>query len=191
MQLGRRRHRDSVALMIVVAALGGSLPAKAGDATGTRDFAGWSIYGGVGASNAGLFTSGDVDGALINAEVRAPALDAPWWLFSPRPTLGVDIATEDKLISDAYAGLTFTFLKYGDLSLEGQLGGSIHDAKLKNDPSGRDLGCHALFHLGLDVDWRMTENWSAQLYASHMSNADLCDDNNGYESAGLRVGYHF
>ena len=88
-------------------------------------------------------------------------------------------------------GFTFTFLKYGDLAFEGQLGGALHDAKLKNDPSGRDLGCHALFHLGLDVDWRVTQNWSAQPYASHISNADLCDDNNGYESAGLRVGYHF
>ncbi len=189
MQLGRR-HRVSLALTIVVAALG-SLPAEAGEAADTRVLSGWSVYGGVGASNAGLFTAGDVNGALVNAEVRAPALDAPWWLFSPRPTLGLDIATKDELISDLYAGLTFTFLKYGDLSLEGQLGGALHDAKLKNDPSGRDLGCHALFHLGLDVDWRVTQNWSAQLYASHISNADLCDDNNGYESAGLRVGYHF
>lgn len=183
-------NRASVAL-VLVALLGVSLPAKAGDAAEPRVLSGWSVYGGVGASNAGLFTTGDVNGALVNMEVRAPVLDAPSWLFSPRPTLGVDIATKDELISDAYAGLTFTFLKYGDLSLEGQLGGSLHDAKLKDDPSGRRLGCHALFHLGLDLDWRMTENWSAQLYASHMSNADLCDDNAGYESAGLRVGYHF
>lgn len=189
MQFGRLR--DPVALTIVMAALGGSLPAKAADIAEPRVLSGWSVYGGVGASNAGLFTSGDVDGALINGEVRAQALDAPWWLFSPRPTLGADIATKDELISDVYAGLTFTFLKYGDLAFEGQLGGALHDAKLRNDPSGRELGCHALFHLGLDVDWRVTQNWSAQLYASHMSNADLCDDNNGYESAGLRVGYHF
>ncbi|WP_026792214.1 acyloxyacyl hydrolase [Pleomorphomonas oryzae] len=183
-------HRASVALMFV-AILGGSLPAEAADATASRVLSGWSVYGGVGASNAGLFTTGDVNGALINAEVRAPKLDAPWWLFSPRPTLGVDIATKNELISDAYAGLTFTFAKYGDLSFEGQLGGSLNDAKLKDDPSGRRLGCHALFHLGLDLDWRVTENWSAQLYASHISNADLCDRNAGYESAGLRVGYHF
>lgn len=182
--------RASVALTIV-AALGGLLPAEAADATASRVLKGWSVYGGVGASNAGLFTTGDVNGALINAEVRAPKLDAPWWLFSPRPTLGVDIATKNELISDVYAGMTFTFAKYGDLSFEGQLGGALHDAKLKDDPSGRRLGCHALFHLGLDLDWQMTENWSAQLYASHISNADLCDRNAGYESAGLRVGYHF
>ena len=27
--------------------------------------------------------------------------------------------------------------------------------------------------------------------ASHISNADLCEENNGYESAGVRPGYHF
>ncbi len=183
-------RRQSVALMIVVAAVGGSLPAVAGD-TGSNDFTGWSVYGGVGAANAGLFTGGDVDGALANVEVRAPALDAPSWLGLPQPTLGADIATGSKQISDLYAGLTFTFLEYGDLSFQGQLGGAIHDAKLKDDPSGRELGCHVLFHLGLDLDWQVTDSWSAQLYASHMSNADLCDHNNGYESAGLRVGYHF
>lgn len=190
MQFGRRL-RDPVALTIVIAAVCGSLPAQAGDAVDARVLSGWSVYGGAGASNAGLFTAGSVNGWLVNGEVRAPALDAPWWLFSPRPTLGVDIATKNDQISDAYAGFTFTFLKYGDLAFEGQLGGALHDAKLKNDPSGRDLGCHALFHLGLDLDWRVTQNWSAQLYASHISNADLCSENNGYESAGLRVGYHF
>ena len=55
MQLGRR-HRVSLALTIVVAALG-ALPAEAGEPT--DPLAGWSIYGGVGASNAGLFTSGN------------------------------------------------------------------------------------------------------------------------------------
>lgn len=188
MQFG---HRDSVALMLIVAALGGSLPAEAGEASGSRVLTGWSIYGGVGAANAGLFTGGDVDGTLVNLEARAPALDAPSWLGSPQPTFGVDIATGNKQISDAYAAMTFTFLKYGDFRFQGQLGGAIHDAKLKDDPSGRELGCHVLFHLGLDADWQLTDNWSAQLYASHISNADLCDRNNGYESAGLRVGYHF
>lgn len=181
-------HR-ALSAVLTIAALGGSLPASAGDAAPA--LTGWSIYGGAGASNAGLFTGGDVNGTLANVELRAPALDAPSWLMSPRPTLGANIATGDDEISDVYAGLTFTFLKYGDLALEGQLGGSLHDAKLKNDPSGRDLGCHALFHLGLDVDWRIADNWSAQLYASHISNADLCEENNGYESAGFRLGYHF
>ncbi len=187
MQLGRHRL---FAVAMILAAVGVPLPASAGDAA-SPEAAGWTVYGGVGAGNAGLFTAGDVDGALANVELRAPALDVPSWLGSPRPTLGADIATEREGISDVYAGLTFTFLRYGDLSLEGQLGGALHDAKLSGDPSGRELGCRALFHLGLDVDWRVTENWSAQLYASHMSNADLCDENNGYESAGFRLGYHF
>ncbi len=156
---------------------------------GTHDT--WSVYGGIVGANAGITTSGSLDGPQVNAEVRLPVISAFDWFGSPRPTFGSTLATRGSQINTAYAAMTFTLWRYERIALEGQLGGAIHDADLKGDSSGRRLGSHVLFYLGLDVDWRLDEDWSLQLFANHMSNANLASHNAGLETAGVRVGYHF
>lgn len=174
---------SGVAGMVFLAAL---QPASA------TDWKDWSVYGGVTAAGAGLFTNDTVKGAEINIEARAPSIAGLGWLGNPRPTFGADIATRSDQINQIYGGLTFDVFQYKALTLQAQLGGSLHDARLPYDAGAdRRLGCRVLFHLGVAADWRVSEHWSAQLFADHMSNANLCSVNDGYETAGVRIGYHF
>jgi lipid A 3-O-deacylase len=155
------------------------------------DWDGWSVYGG-GAFAYGAFTGGDPGGVQPNLEIRAPSIGQPGWLGDVHPTVGLTVATESDQVTNLYAGFTADLLQSGPVSLQGQLGLAVHDGDLDEGPGVRQaLGCRVLAHLGIAVDWRINETWSAQLYADHMSNAKLCDDNDGYETTGVRLGYHF
>lgn len=174
------------------AAAAGLLLGMASQPAWAYEWKDWSVYGGVTAYGAGAFANQHVDGAEINLEVRAPSLAGLGWLGDPRPTIGADIQTNSDQISQLYAGFTFDLFQYKALTLQAQLGGAIHNADLPYDSgSNRALGCRVLFHLGLAADWRISQNWSAQLFADHISNANLCNDNAGLETAGIRIGYHF
>jgi len=88
--------------------------------------------------------------------------------------------------------LNWDFRLYDKLYLTTSLGGAVTTAKELHDPDGyKALGCRVLFHLGAGLGYDFNENWTAQLYADHFSNANLCKENNGAEAAGFRIGYRF
>ncbi|MBC2885455.1 acyloxyacyl hydrolase [Ochrobactrum sp. CM-21-5] len=140
----------------------------------------------------GLFTTKDYDGAVINGEFLFRSPDMLSSIGSPRPYIGFDAAIADDPVHFVYGGLNWDFRIYEKLYLTTSFGGAVTTASELHDPDGyKALGCRVLFHLGVGLGYDFNENWTAQLYADHFSNANICKENNGAEAAGFRLGYRF
>lgn len=185
--------------MILVAAVLASGPASAGDRYLLPGFGLIGKYSnnfelrlGVAAYDTGIFTTHDFNGAVINGELLLPSPDLLYAIGSPRPVIGVDIATAPDAIHFAYADLNWDAHFTDRLYATWSLGGAVTSAtELKHATKYKSLGCKLLFHLGAGLGYDLTEHASVELYADHFSNADLCHPNNGAESAGIRLGYRF
>jgi hypothetical protein len=147
---------------------------------------------GLAAYDTGIFTTHDFNGAVINGELLLPSPDFLYAIGSPRPVIGVDIATAPHAIHFAYAGLNWDAHFTDRLYATWSLGGAVTSAtELEHSTEHKNLGCRALFHLGAGLGYDVSEHASVELYADHFSNADLCTPNNGAESAGIRFAYRF
>lgn len=188
-----------VALAALCGALLATLPASAKD---RYLFPGFGLIGkysnryelrlGVAAYDTGIFTTHNFDGAVLNAELLFPSPGFLYSLGSPRPVIGVDIATASNAIHFAYLGLNWDAHFTDRLYATASLGGAVTSANdLNHSTRYKNLGCKVLFHLGAGVGYDLSEHASIELYADHFSNADLCKPNNGAESAGIRFGYRF
>ena len=112
-------------------------------------------------------------------------------VWSPRPHLGATISTFGDT-SQFYLGLTWewSFLRQYFVSLS--WGGAVHDGETETDAEDqKELGCRVLFREGIDMGWRIGGGHSLMAHFSHISNAKLCDSNEGLDVAGLRYGYRF
>lgn len=188
---GRERGARMIGLMALAGALISAMPASAEEA-------GWELRGGVLAHDTGIFSGPKEDGFDINAELLFPSPDFLGFLGSPRPHIGGNVATDG--ISFGYAGLGWDVPLGERFFVTASFGGAVHDAdNLTEDDLGptedesdfRLLGCRTLFHLALGLGVNVTERANVQLYADHISNATLCDNNEGLENAGVRFGYKF
>jgi hypothetical protein len=94
--------------------------------------------------------------------------------------------------NQGYLGLVAGHRLLGPIFVELGVGGALHDGKLDTtDPDRRSLGCRVLFHVQGDIGVELGDNWRLMAHADHMSNANICDRNEGLETAGLRLGYRF
>jgi hypothetical protein len=147
---------------------------------------------GLGAYDTGIFSHHKFNGADLYGELLFPSPDFLYWLGSPRPHIGVDIATRSHAIDFAYGGLTWDTYFTRHLFTTASLGIAITSAANLHDPTDyKPMGCKVLFHLGAGIGYDITSNISLQLYADHFSNAKLCKPDAGAESTGLRIGYRF
>jgi lipid A 3-O-deacylase len=135
-----------------------------------------------------------------NVEVLFPSPSVLSFAFDPRPNLGISVAPDADGISFVYAGLNWDIPIYGSWFLLAGVGGSLNnadrlvEADLRPGESKRTdrlIGCHALFHLSLGFGYRITENTNLHFYGDHISNANLCDNNEGLDQWGVRLGYAF
>lgn len=153
----------------------------------------WEARLGVAAFDVGPFTRQHLSGAVINGEVLAPSPGFLSGIGSPRPYIGFDASTSDQPIHVFYAGLNweayFTQKLYAGFSV----GGSVNtDDRLVTDSGHvKALGSQVLFHLQASVGYDITEQFTAQLYLNHFSNAQLASANHGLESVGVRLGVRF
>ena len=99
--------------------------------------------------------------------------------------------------SYAYAGPIWT-VAYDRVFADFSLGGAIHNGDTGNitDPHRNKVGgCRVLYHVGSDIGYRLTENWSAMLTFDHISNGSgtlsSCGANEGATIVGVRLGYAF
>ena len=53
------------------------------------------------------------------------------------------------------------------------------------------FGCELLFRATLSLGVRLDAHQSLAVMASHISNAGLCDHNDGLDNVGIRYGYRF
>ena len=186
------------AAVLSVLSLTGAIAQELREPTPER-FERWGNYAdkmeirlGVASYDTGLFAPMKYDGVSFNGEVLFRSPEFLSFIGSPRPYIGFDTAIVDdpgRPVSFGYAGLNWTYNLTSKFYLSGSLGGSVNDARnLKNPVRYKGLGCNALFHLGAAVGYDITSNVTVQAYANHFSNANLCKENDGAETAGVRVG---
>jgi lipid A 3-O-deacylase len=146
---------------------------------------------GVLAHDQGVFVATKEEGLDINGEIFFRDLgwfDGGWEV---RPSLGVSVNLKGDT-SQAYAGLTIGGPIAGPLFIEGALGAAVHDGELNMAMTDRkELGCRVLFHLAASAGVLLSDSTSLSLYLDHASNANLCDNNEGLETAGARIGFRF
>jgi len=147
----------------------------------------------------GLFSSDKQDGIDINLEYQFDSPTVLRYLGSPRPHVGTVLSTHADSIHQFYTGLSWNYQVLGNLFVSGHFGGAVHTADTLEDPgptvvtdsSDRFLGCRVLFRLAAGLGYQITEQVNVELYADHISNANLCDNNEGLENAGIRFGFDF
>lgn len=118
---------------------------------------------------------------------------------APRPLIGASVATDGDATSQLYGGLEWK-LELERFFVAATGGATIHDGETDRfDPvadadrveSTVFYGCRVLFRIGGDVGYRLTESVSASVHWNHISNAGLCENNEGLDHLGLRLGYRF
>ncbi len=132
------------------------------------------------------------DGADLNLELlfRRPGgrYDNPLLDFAlrPRPHLGVSANTVGST-NQVYAGFSWDMKLAPRLSLELTLGVALHDGP--TDAAVDSYGCALNFRESASLGYALDERWTVYGTVAHMSNADLCDENTGLTSLGIRLGY--
>ena len=72
------------------------------------------------------------------------------------------------------------------------VGGAYHDGETDSGAADKkDLGCHLLFRESFTLGWQLTEHHKIAAIFDHISNAKICDHNEGLENIGLRYSYRF
>ncbi len=139
----------------------------------------------------GPFSSSEEHGVDVNFEflfVAPGLLEAIW---SPRPHIGATINTGGDT-SQAYFGLTWEFELWRDLFVGFSFGGSVHDGeKTTNRTNKKKLGCRLLLRESVEIGWRFAGRHAVTAFLDHVSNANICDRNEGLENLGVRYGYRF
>ncbi len=143
------------------------------------------------AHDTGPFSSNKEDGVDGNLEVLFASPEFLDLVFSPRPHIGASINSASDT-SQGYLGLTWEFDLLDDVFIDLTFGGAVHNGNLDDNELGRkDLGCRVLFRGAIGLGYRITPNHNISIHFDHISNARLCDANEGLESVGLRYGYRF
>lgn len=135
--------------------------------------------------------SADVNLEVLFVKPFVPA-DPVLAFFVPRLHLGTTISTAGDT-SSVYAGFTWTYDFTDRLFGEISFGAGFHDGKT-GDFVRRDrisLGCSPLFRESVSLGYRIDANWTVMGTVEHMSNAGLCNDNQGMTNYGVRLGYVF
>ncbi len=147
---------------------------------------------GVLAHDIGPFSSNEEDvTANINAELLFASPRFLSFLWSPRPHLGLTINPEGDT-SQIYAGLTWEITLSRHWFIDFSFGGSLHDGERTTTRDDRkELGCRLLFRESFEIGYRFDSGHSLTGFLAHISNANICDKNEGLENAGLRYGYRF
>ncbi|MGB0670391.1 MAG: acyloxyacyl hydrolase [Rhodospirillales bacterium] len=141
----------------------------------------------------GPFGAEKEDGFSGNVEVLFTSPEFLDIILAPRPHLGATIHSEGKT-HQGYFGLTWTFDFLEDFYFDFSFGGSVHTGNLHYTPGNEDeknLGCRLLFRESAALGYRVTGNHNVSLHLDHISNAKLCDENEGLDNVGIRYGYRF
>ncbi len=106
-----------------------------------------------------------------------------------RPALGGTLNTDGQT-SHVYADVKWTFeTPYGAFFTAG-IGGALHDGAMNRfDPRSKALGSMALFHIPVEIGYRIDKRNSISLYFEHTSNGNSQTFNEGLDRLGIRYGY--
>jgi lipid A 3-O-deacylase len=139
----------------------------------------------------GPFSRNEEDGFDLNLEVLFVSPKFLHIVWAPRPHLGANINSGSDT-SQVYMGLSWEWSFWGNWFAGFSFGGSVHDGKLETLQTDRkELGCRLLFRESIDVGYRFGGRHGVSGFLDHISNANLCDRNEGLENYGIRYGYKF
>ena len=139
----------------------------------------------------GPFSNTKEDGLDGNVEVlfKSPTYLEKIW--SPRPHVGMTLNSSSDT-NQLYGGLTWNWGFEGGYFIDLSFGAALHDGETKTDSTDKkSLGCSLLFRESLGLGYVISGPHSVMLHFDHISNAKLCDRNEGLENLGLRYGYSF
>ena len=72
------------------------------------------------------------------------------------------------------------------------IGAAVHDGNLDaSEPDRKALGSRVLFHIPIEIGYRLDERQSISVFFEHMSNGNFADRNEALDSIGLRYGTRF
>lgn len=129
--------------------------------------------------------------ADIHIEVRFASPDFLDVIWSPYPHIGANINTVGDT-SQAFFGLSWEWEWDAGPFVGFSLGGAVHDGETDSAPLDRkELGCVLLFRESINAGYRFDDHNGIALLFDHISNARLCDENEGLESVGLRYQHRF
>lgn len=127
----------------------------------------------------------------INLEARFASPDFLSWAFAPNPLIGANINTGSGT-SVAYAGLGWTFFLTEGIFTDFTLGGAVHDGNTSGfSTDSRNYGCRFGFHESFSLGYSFDGHNAIMASIDHMSNASLCDHNDGLTNLGIRYAYKF
>ena len=107
------------------------------------------------------------------------------------PALGGSISTIGAT-SDVYLDARWQMEMGRGIFLGLGLGGAVHNGQLQlEDWDRKALGSRVLFHIPVEIGYRLDEHNSLSAYFEHMSNAYTVDPNEGMDRLGVRYGYRF
>lgn len=139
----------------------------------------------------GPFGSSKESGIDGNFEVLFQSPSFFEYIWSPRPHLGVTVNSEGDT-SQAYFGITYEWDIWEGTFGGFSWGGAVHDGKIRTlETDRKELGCRLLFRESFFLGYRFNEHHNVQLHLDHISNAKLCDTNEGLDNFGVRYGYLF
>ncbi len=141
----------------------------------------------------GPFSSNKEDGVDGQIELRFVSPDFLDLIWAPYPHIGADINSSGNT-SSVWLGLVWEKPVWKKMFVGWSMGGAYHDGVTTQGTGALDekeLGCNPLFRLSINAGWRFGEHHSLDLILDHISNAKLCDTNEGLENVGVRYGYRF
>jgi hypothetical protein len=158
---------------------------------------------------------------LSGWEVRAGGFISTWGPEKGEPNINAEIVTPKPFHLDGWAdylvprlhaggmvnvggGTDYAYFgpmwtaSYEKIFADFYLGGALHDGQIQGhytNPNLNKMGCRVLFHVGWEVGYQLTDNWSVMATFDHISNASgtlsNCGRNEGASVLGARVGYRF
>ena len=108
-----------------------------------------------------------------------------------RPALGGSVSTAGDT-SKLYSGIRWQYDHTSGLFFSVGFGGAVHNGDLHLQHNDRKaLGSRVLFHIPIEIGYRVGARSSLSVYFDHVSNANFADPNEGMDSLGGRYGYRF
>ena len=108
-----------------------------------------------------------------------------------RPALGGSASTAGDT-SKLYSGIRWQYDHASGIFFGVGFGGAIHNGDLHLRHNDRKaLGSRVLFHIPIEIGYRVGARSSLSVYFDHVSNANFADTNEGMDTLGGRYGYRF
>ncbi len=142
------------------------------------------------------FGSDKEQGVALNGEAVFKSPRFLSILAKPRPIIGATIATDGDATTQLYRGLDWKVDLTSRWFVTAGIGAAIHNGETDAYDPVADAarvsntvfyGCRVLIRVAGDVGYRVTDRLSASFHWNHISNAELCSDNEGLDQMGLRL----